>query len=176
MAIEQTRAQVIANIWQAIAQSGIDLSNVPHEQQEELVTKIADNIMLGMNVMMDEEESSLADEIEISEDEQVLWTGRPFLSMVESYAITTERIKIIKGLFSRNLENYELIRIQDIDLSQGVDERIFNIGDLTIRGHDPSDPTVILRNISNPDEVYEILRRAWLEARKRHGLQFREYM
>lgn len=176
MAIEQTRAQVIANIWQAIAQSGIDLSSVPHDQQEELVVKIADNIMLGMNVMMDEEESTLAEEIEISEDEQVLWTGRPFLSMVESYAITTERIKIIKGLFSRNLENYELIRVQDIDLSQGVDERIFNIGDLTIRGHDPSDPTVILRNVSNPDEVYEILRRAWLEARKRHGLQFREYM
>lgn len=176
MAIEHTRAQVIANIWQAIAQSGIDLSSVPQDQQEALVAKIADNIMLGMNLMMDEEESNLAEEIEIGEDEQVLWSGRPFLSMVETYAITTERIKIIKGLFSRDLENYELIRIQDIDLSQGVDERIFNIGDLTIQGHDPSDPTVILRNISDPDQVYEILRRAWLEARKRHGLQFREYM
>lgn len=176
MAIEHTRAQVIANIWQAIAQSGIDLSSVPQDQQEALVAKIADNIMLGMNLIMDEEESNLAEEIEIGEDEQVLWSGRPFLSMVETYAITTERIKIIKGLFSRDLENYELIRIQDIDLSQGVDERIFNIGDLTIQGHDPSDPTVILRNISDPDQVYEILRRAWLEARKRHGLQFREYM
>lgn len=176
MAIEHTRAQVIANIWQAIAQSGIDLSSVPQDQQEALVAKIADNIMLGMNLMMDEEESNLAEEIEIGEDEQVLWSGRPFLSMVESYAITSERIKIVKGLFSRDLENYELIRIQDIDLSQGVEERIFNIGDLTIRGHDPSDPTVIPRNISDPDQVYEILRRAWLEARKRHGLQFREYM
>ena len=176
MAIEQTRAQVIANIWQAVAQSDIDLSSVPHDQQEKLVAKIADNIMLGMNTMMDEQEPDLASEIETNEDEQVLWTGRPFLSMVETYAITTERIKIIKGLFSRDLENYELIRVQDIDLSQGVDERIFNIGDLTIQGHDPSDPTVILRNISKPDDVYEILRRAWLEARKRHGLQFREYM
>jgi hypothetical protein len=176
MAIEQTRAQVIANIWQAIAQSDVDLSSVPHDQQEKLVAEIADNIMLGMNAMMDEQELGLAGEIETIEDEQILWTGRPFLSMVETYAITTERIKIIKGLFSRDLENYELIRIQDIDLSQGVNERILNIGDLTIQGHDPSDPTVILRNISKPDEVYEILRRAWLEARKRHGLQFREFM
>lgn len=176
MAIEQTRTQVIANIWQAIAQSDVDLSGVPHDQQEKLVAEIADNIMLGMNAMMDEQEHSLGSEIETGEDEQILWTGRPFLSMVETYAITSERIKIIKGLFSRDLENYELIRIQDIDLSQGVNERILNIGDLTIQGHDPSDPTVILRNISKPDEVYEILRRAWLEARKRHGLQFREYM
>ncbi len=176
MAIEQTRAQVIANIWQAIAQSDIDLSSVPHDQQEKLVAEIADNIMLGMNAMMDEQEPGLASEIETSKDEQILWTGRPFLSMVETYAITSERIKIIKGLFSRDLENYELIRIQDIDLSQGVNERILNIGDLTIQGHDPSDPTVILRNISKPEEVYEILRRAWLEARKRHGLQFREFM
>jgi hypothetical protein len=176
MAIEQTRAQVIANIWQAIAQSDVDLSSVPHDQQEKLVAEIADNIMLGMNAMMDEQELGLASEIETGEDELILWTGRPFLSMVETYAITSERIKIIKGLFSRDLENYELIRIQDIDLSQGVNERILNIGDLTIQGHDPSDPTVILRNISKPEEVYEIMRRAWLEARKRHGLQFREFM
>ena len=176
MSIKQTRAQVIANVWQAIAQSGVDLSVLPHDQQEKLVAKIADNVMIGMDTIMEEQEPYSAGEVETADGEQVLWTGRPFLSMVESYAITTERLKIIKGMLSRNLENYELIRIQDIDLSQGVDERIFNIGDLTIRGHDPSDPTVVLRNVSKPDEVYEILRRAWLAARKRHGLQFREYM
>lgn len=176
MSIKQTRAQVIANIWQAIAQSGIDLSTLPHDQQEKLVANIADNVMLGMDAMLEAQEAQPAGEIETDEGEQVLWTGRPFLSMVESYVITTERLKIIKGMLSRDLENYELIRMQDIDLSQGVDERIFNIGDITIHGQDPSDPTVILRNVSKPDEVQEILRRAWLEARKRHGLQFREFM
>ena len=61
-------------------------------------------------------------------------------------------------------------------MEQGVTERVFGIGDLIIRGHDPSDPTVELRNVSQPEVVYETLRRAWLEARKRHGLQFREFM
>jgi hypothetical protein len=69
-----------------------------------------------------------------------------------------------------------LIRIQDIDLKQGVGERMLGIGDITIRGHDASEAIVTLRNIPKPEEVYEILRKAWLEARKRHGLQFREYM
>jgi hypothetical protein len=55
-------------------------------------------------------------------------------------------------------------------------ERMMGIGDISIRGHDPSDPEITLRNVSKPEEVYEIMRKAWLEARKRHGLQFREYM
>ena len=79
-------------------------------------------------------------------------------------------------MFSRDIENFELIRIQDIDLSQGVHERVMGIGDVTIKGHDASAPEVVLRNVKNPEDVYETLRKAWLEARKRHGLQFREYM
>jgi hypothetical protein len=74
------------------------------------------------------------------------------------------------------VENYELIRMQDIDFKQGMSERIMGIGDITIRGQDPSDPKIELRNVADPEKIYEILRRAWLDARKRHGLQFREYM
>ena len=33
-------------------------------------------------------------DIEMEEGEKVLWKGRPFLSLVESYVITTERIKL----------------------------------------------------------------------------------
>jgi hypothetical protein len=53
---------------------------------------------------------------------------------------------------------------------------MLGIGNITIRGHDVSDPKIVLRNVKGPDEVYEMLRRAWLEARKRHGLEFREFM
>ena len=177
MAIEQTRAQVISSIWQAVAQSGVDLSSVPAEQQAVLVGKIADQMMSTMNSLLDEVQVPPVDEEVVDEmAETILWKGRPFLSLVETYTITSERIKIVHGMLSRGVENYELIRIQDIDLSQGVSERLFGIGDLTIRGHDASDPQIVLRNIPKPEEVYETLRRAWLEARKRHGLQFREYM
>ena len=68
------------------------------------------------------------------------------------------------------------MRIQDIDLSRGVTDRLFNLGDIDIRGADLSNTQFTLRNISDPERVYELLRKAWLEARKRHGLQFREYM
>jgi hypothetical protein len=176
MAIEQTRARVIASIWQSIAQSGVDMSAVPQEQQEKLVGNIADSVMITMNDLLDDlpEEQPQDEPDDLAE--QVLWKGRPFLSLVETYIISSERLKIVRGLLSRNVENFELIRVQDIDFKQGVSERMLGIGDVTIRGHDASQPQIVLRNVAKPEEVYEILRRAWLEARKRHGLQFREYM
>ena len=177
MSIEKIRAQLISSIWQAVAQSGVDLSSVPQDQQEKLVGKIADNAMVTMDSILEEEASSKpADEKQDSQDERVIWQGRPFLSMVENYTITTERIKITKGLLARNVENFELIRIQDIDYKQGVTERMVGVGDINIRGQDASEPQVVLRNVSNPEEVYNVLRKAWMDARKRYGLQFREYM
>ncbi len=177
MSIDQTRHQIIASVWQAIAQSGVDVSAVPQDQQEKLVSKIADNLMLTVNAMLDEAPEPKPAEEPVDEfGESVLWEGRPFLSMVEYYILTSERLKIRQGFLGRDIENFELIRIQDIDLKQGVTERIFGIGDITIHGHDASDPTITLRNVPKPDVVYEMLRRAWLEARKRYGLQFREFM
>jgi hypothetical protein len=178
MAIEQTRARVISSIWQAIAQSGVDLSGVSQDEQQKLVGKIADSVLVTMNAILDEESPKVGavESTAGEQSEQILWEGHPFLSMVESYQITTERVKVRRGLLARDIENYELIRMQDLDLSQGMSERMLGIGDISIRGQDPSEPILVLRNISKPEEVYELLRKAWLEARKRYGLQFREYM
>jgi hypothetical protein len=177
MSIDQTRAQVISSVWRAIAQSGVDLSSIPQDQQEILVSKIADGVLVAVNDMLDEDEPLTVEEDEVDElDEKVLWKGRPFLSLVEHFTITTERLKITTGLASRHVENFELIRLQDIDFKQGMTERMFGIGDITIRGADPSNPEIKLRNVSKPEEVYEILRKAWLESRKRHGLKFTEFM
>ena len=177
MSIDKSRAQVVGSIWQAFAQSGVDLSSVSQDQQEKLVSKIADGVLVSVDAILGEAMPSTPTEDGADElDERVLWTGRPFLSLVENYTITSERVKIVTGLVSRKVENFELIRVQDIDLKQGMGERMMGIGDIHIHGQDPSNPDVVLRNVSKPEEVYEIMRKAWLEARKRHGLQFREYM
>ncbi len=177
MTIEKLRAQVIGSIWQAVAQSGVDLSSITQDQQEKLVGKIADGVMVTMDAIIGEEAPLTTPEDEVNDsDEKVLWKGRPFLSLVENYTVTTERLKITTGLVGRHVENFELIRVQDIDFKQGMGERMMGIGDINIRGQDPSTPDIVLRNVSKPEEVYEIIRRAWLDSRKRHGLQFREYM
>ena len=179
MTLEQLRAQAISTVWQAVVQSKVDLSTIPPDQQEKLVSTIADNVLILADSLLNtpSEPEMEEDKKEVEEfGEQVLWQGRPFLSLVEFYTLTSDRLKIVKGFISRDIENFELVRIQDIDFKQNISERALGIGDIHVRGHDPSDPEITLRNIKHPEEVYETMRKAWLGARKRHGLQFREFM
>ncbi len=174
--VEQYRAKLKSAVWKAVAESGVDLSAVPVEQQARLVESVADESLLMVNEILDEAYSAGKDKVVTEGDEVILWQGRPFLSLVESYVVTTERIKVSKGLLGKDYENFELVRIQDIDLSRGLGERMVGLGDIHIKGADPSTPEVTLRNIKDPTTVYEILRKAWLAARKRYGLIFREDM
>jgi hypothetical protein len=167
-------------IWQAIAQSGVDLSPVPRDQQDRLVGTIAESMLIGVNELLDQVAPTAAPGApNVAEDlaaEQILWEGRPFLSLTERYIVTSERIRIQRGLVAKDYEDIELVRLQDIDRSQSVGERMMNIGDITLRSVDVSRPQVMLRNVADPEQVHEIIRRAWLEARKRHGVQFRDQM
>lgn len=174
MTLEQNRARVVAAVWQAIAQSGVDLSSVPRDQQDRLVAAIADNLLPAVNQMLDEVAPPVS--AEVSGDERILWEGRPFLSITERYVLTTERVRIYRGLIGRSVDDIELVRLQDIDFTQNAGERILGIGDIHLRGADVSTPETTLRNVHQPEEVRELIRRAWLDARKRYGVSFREQM
>ena len=54
MTPEQIRAQIIANVWQAFAQSGVDLTAVTKEDQEKLAASIADGLLDAVDKMLDE--------------------------------------------------------------------------------------------------------------------------
>ena len=177
MSIDEVRNKVSAGIWRSFAQSDFDFAQLPKDVQDELVQTITENMLITFDsIIADEFDDKKDIIIETDNEEEIIWKGRPFLSLIESYVITSERVKFITGFLSRHVENYELIRIQDLDFKQNISERILGIGDVTIRGQDPSDPILVLRNIPKPEAVYETLRKAWLAARKKYGLQFREFM
>jgi len=179
MSVEKYQAQVKSSVWKAIAQSGIDLKTLSLEEQNKFVDLLSDNLLLTVNEILEETiqpEMSNKAGIVLDDEEQIIWEGRPFLSIIEYYTITNERIKLVKGFLGKDIENFELIRVQDIDINQSVGERMVGIGDITISGADASTPTIVLRNIHKPHEVYELLRKAWLAARKKYGLIFREEM
>ena len=180
MTIEQTRASAISRIWQSIAQSGVDTSAIPRDQLEKLVGTIADDVLLAMNDLLGQFEgapSASSDPAgQPGTGEQTLWEGRPFLSLNEHYLVTNERVRITRGLFGKDREDIELFRVKDIDHSQGMSERMLNIGDVTLRSADQSQPEVVLRNVADPLQVHEIIRRAMLEARQRNRVGFRDEM
>jgi predicted amino acid-binding ACT domain protein len=189
MSINETHAKIKANVWQMIAQSNIDVSDIDKTTMNELVELIVDAAMAEIDVQLDqpvtaygEKEASDVIETAVSKDiledgkEDILWQGRPFLSMVENYTITDERIRITSGFFGKATENIELVRIQDVDYQQTFGDRMLQVGDIAIKSQNASRPHITLRNIKDPEKVYEILRRAILHARKRHGFTYREEM
>jgi hypothetical protein len=181
MSVPEMQARVRARVWQSIAQSGVELSALPQADLDRLVASISEGVLQELDTVIGEVDTrqnpvvaTIAEEV--PEGEQVLWQGRPFLSLSTHYQITNERIRIVEGLLGKSWDDIELVRIQDIDKTQSAGERMLNIGDIHIRGGDRSTPEVTLRNVPNPLEVHEILRRAVLEARQKHGLRFREEM
>ena len=181
-----TQARIKSRIWQAVAQADLDVSALDKDTLEALVELTTEAAMLEMDAEIDkslvEEQESAGKDTAVTPDilnddkEDVLWEGRPFLSMVTHYLITDERVRITEGMFGKSRENVELVRIQDVDYAQTFSERLFKLGDITIRSHDSSHAIITLNNIRDPEAVYEILRRAVLSARKKHGFTYREEM
>ena len=189
MTINETHAKIKASVWQTIAQSNIDVSNIDKSILSELVDIIVDASMEEIDAQIDQPltafeegevtdvmETAVADDILQDNKEDILWEGRPFLSMVQTYVITDERIRITSGFFGKSTENIELVRIQDVDYRQTFSDRMIQVGDISIKSQNPSRPHITLRNIKDPEQVYQILRRAILHARKRHGFTYREEM
>lgn len=183
MSIEQYRERVSARIRQAVQQTGIDVSALPADTQDRLVNTITDNLLLEFDKMLSEAEragtpadaNAAPAQAEVDDAaEQVLLEVRPFLSIGERYMLTDDRIRLFHGLVGRSVENIELIRLQDIDYHQGVSERLFGIGDIYLHSVDASEPIVTLRNVHDPETVTTAIRKAWLDARKRRGVVYRD--
>ena len=176
--IEEIKSKARERIWKSIAQSGIAITSIPQEELDVLVNAMLD----GMMVLVDEslEDAGLPgrqdDGNVLESDEKVLWEGRPFLSILTHYQITTERVRIIRGLLGKDRDDIELIRIQDLDLKQSLTERALGVGDILIRSADPSMPKAVLNNVKQPEQVHEIIRRAMLNARKRFRYSVQEEM
>lgn len=178
MNVNEARTRIKARVWQALAQSDLQLKTLPREELEPLVEMVTDAALLEIDEEIGQSVSSeAAKELPDTDDvEEVLWEGRPFLSITTRYVLTDERVRIIEGLLGKDREDIELVRVQDLDQSQSISDRLLNVGDIHIRSHDPSHPQVTLRNVQDPQQVHEILRRAVINARKKHGLIYREEM
>lgn len=175
----EAKARVKANVWKAIAKSGMDLSELPEQKLEDLIDMVTEASLLEMDAEMGRADAEMAveeDSAETNEGEVTLWEGRPFMSLTRHYRITSERIRITEGLASKLRIDIELVKIQDISQSQKVGERLLNLGDISVTSHDPANPQITLENISNVQEVHEILRRAMLEARNNVNFSYREQM
>ena len=85
-----------------------------------------------------------------------------------SYVLTSQRLVIISGIFSKDVDEIELFRIVDSSASQSMIDVWADIGDIYINS---TDKTGLLKmhKIRNPHVVRDSLRKQYMAARQKKG-------
>ena len=84
-----------------------------------------------------------------------------------SYEITSERIKVIRGIMSKRTDELELYRAKDTSLIEPFLYRMFGVGNIVIVTNDTTTPTLELKGLKNANAIREQLRTSIEECRQR---------
>lgn len=87
-----------------------------------------------------------------------------------SYKLTTQRFIHKHGILTRITDRIEVIDINDVTYRQGLFERMFGVGTVTMISSDKSHPTLILRGITPVAEVADKIDDVRRKERRRRGL------
>lgn len=176
----ELRSAVTGQFYQSLAESGVEITAIPQAQLQAIVNALSDAMLAGLGAVDDQDlvrAQGVHTASDNADDEEVLlWSGRPYLSIGIRYELTNQRLRVIRGLFGREFEEIELVRVRDTSVSQHLGERALDVGDVTIVSNDPQQPQYVLHNIKNPVNVREIIRKATLSEKERRNLAYREEM
>ncbi|MBM3461807.1 MAG: PH domain-containing protein, partial [Armatimonadetes bacterium] len=90
------------------------------------------------------------------------------------YRITTERITITSGLFSRESEDIQLVRIEDVQYKQGFFQRMLGVGTLLLISTDKTQRDLFIYGVADPPAFKE---KIWhLVRERRQGMVLMEQL
>jgi uncharacterized membrane protein YdbT with pleckstrin-like domain len=87
------------------------------------------------------------------------------------YELTSERLRVRRGVLNKELDEIELYRVRDYRLEQPFFLRIFSRGNVTVTSTDVSNPIVTLRAVPNSERVRELVRHSVEECRTKKGVR-----
>jgi len=90
------------------------------------------------------------------------------------YELTTQRVRIRNGVFSKRTDELELYRVKDSTVFEPFWQRLFGLGNIVITTNDTSTPSVTLEALPNAAETREKLRAAIEECRDRKRVRIAE--
>jgi membrane protein YdbS with pleckstrin-like domain len=74
------------------------------------------------------------------------------------YTVTSQRVMIETGIFSKHLDEIDLRYIDDTQFTQRFVDRILGIGNVTMMSNDPTTPVQMLRGVNDPRNLRELIR------------------
>ena len=85
-----------------------------------------------------------------------------------SYTLTSKRLIIVSGIFTKDVDEIELFRMADSTCKQSMVDLWVNLGTITVTSTDRTG-TVVMRKIPYPNQVRDSLREAYMKARSDKG-------
>jgi membrane protein YdbS with pleckstrin-like domain len=83
------------------------------------------------------------------------------------YEVTTDRIEWSRGVLDREVDNLDMFRIIDLRMRRTLLDCIFGVGTITLITTDKTTPNFTFQKIKSPRRLYDIIKKASLEADKR---------
>lgn len=80
--------------------------------------------------------------------------------MFTIYTITTQRLRIQKGIISRHVQQTRIERVQNVNTDQGILERMLRVGDVDFDTAGTTDSDFRFNGVSSPEEVVAAVDRA----------------
>jgi hypothetical protein len=86
------------------------------------------------------------------------------------YEVSPDRIEYARGIFSRKIDNLDMFRVTDIKLHRSLLDCITGVGAVTLVTKDETDPFFDFEKVAAPKKLYDIIKKASLEADRKHGV------
>lgn len=98
----------------------------------------------------------------------VAWIGTKSLH----YKITSQRVVVERGLFSKHMEQIDLYRVVDYVVDRPFSQRVVGTGNLVLEAMDKTTPELRLESLATDVvALYEQLRRATEQEKRKRGVR-----
>ena len=92
------------------------------------------------------------------------------------YMLSEDRIFCEKGLLNLKADEVLLYRVQDLELTITLGQRIFGVGTVCVHSSDKSIPHLDLKNVKRPREVKELIHQSVEAAKEKRRMRSMEVM
>ena len=92
------------------------------------------------------------------------------------YSLSEDRLFCETGFLNLKADEVLLYRVQDLELTMTLGQRIFGVGTVCVHSSDKSMPHLDLKNVKHPRQVKELIHQSVEEAKNRRRMRATELL
>ena len=86
------------------------------------------------------------------------------------YEVNADRIEWSRGILDRRVDNIDMFRVVDLKMRRSLFDCIFGVGTVELITTDKTDPEFVFEKVHDCRDLYDIIKKASLEADRKTGV------